>query len=251
MLRDSKGFTMGEMVIVIAIIAILAALIAPLAIKQIDQKRFDACREELEVIKKAIVGDSSIVENGTRSSFGFIGDLGREPRTLDDLVNQNGLPSWQQTSGVWWGWRGPYINEYTDPWGNQYNYQSFYGVSGSLILARIWSDGPDGINNNGSGDDMVMEIRMDEGFSMISGNTSDSCGAAMGYTNITIYYPNLTSLTSVTVSTTQSNPIYNPTNLIPIGVRRLTVQTPTLQQLIFINNGPNTIVNLRQPGPCT
>ena len=81
---------MIELVIVIAVIAILAGLITPLAVNQIEQARYDAAKEELKIIKTAIVGDPSLIEGGTRSSFGFVGDLGNLPATLDFLTAQSG-----------------------------------------------------------------------------------------------------------------------------------------------------------------
>ena len=56
-MKKNAGFTIGEMVIVIAIIAVLAALITPLAVNQITQARYKTCREELSLLKKTIVGD--------------------------------------------------------------------------------------------------------------------------------------------------------------------------------------------------
>ncbi len=65
-----RGFTMIEIIIVLAVISILAALIVPLALNQITQKRYTTCREELQLLKQAIVGDATLVAGGVRSSFG-------------------------------------------------------------------------------------------------------------------------------------------------------------------------------------
>jgi len=162
--RHIAGFTMGEMVIVIAIIAILAALIAPLAVNIISQKRVDACRQELKNIKIAIAGDPSLIEGGTRSSFGFVGDLGTLPVSLDELLRRFQTPGDTVTRlaypqdpgfGWYWGWRGPYITDVavstgviSDPWGNGYNYV-LNPVSN--IAARIWSNGNNMTNDSGTG----------------------------------------------------------------------------------------------------
>jgi prepilin-type N-terminal cleavage/methylation domain-containing protein len=108
------GFTMLEVVIVIAVIAILAGLIAPLAVNTIKQSRVNACWEEIQIIKKVIVGDPTLVEGGSRSSFGFVGDLGVMPATLDELINRDPIrPTYQPylTSNMYFGWRGPYISK--------------------------------------------------------------------------------------------------------------------------------------------
>ncbi len=249
------GFTLAEMVIVIAVVAILAALITPLAVNQITQKRFDACREELGNLKIAICGDPRLLESGNRTSFGFVGDIGILPRSLDDLLSATADPalpiplSSSSAVGITWGWRGPYIGDIIDPWGRQYQYSN---VAVGFLAGRIWSMGPDG--NSGSADDLSLDIRSDEVFSSISGNTTDACGAGTGF-SIVISYPTFDSgsnqfrLDNFSTSTDQTNPIYHCSVPIPIGVRH--VSFGSYQRLVFINNGPTTIVNLKTPGPCT
>jgi general secretion pathway protein G len=250
-----SGFTMGEMVIVIAVLAILAALITPLAVNVITQERFDACRDELEVIKKAIVGDDTLIEGGTRSSFGFVGDMGMLPRTLNDLMVQGTLTGLRTDSGVLWGWRGPYVSEATDPWGRPYTYtiSSALGTAVSFIdlptvIATLRSSGPDTAVTT---DDVVLDIRTDEVYSMLSGNTLDNCGAGAACT-LTVYSPNGTAMTSTSAVTTAETPIYNLTNFYPIGIRRISysIAGTVYYKNIYISNGPLTGVNCRQPGTC-
>jgi general secretion pathway protein G len=263
--RSTTGFTVLEMIIVIAVIAILAAMITPLAVNQINQKRFDAARDELAEIKKAIVGSSDLVSGGTRNSYGFAGDLGLVPlrapngNGLLELLSQGALPSWQQSSGVWWGWRGPYLSDVRDPWGRDYDYADYWSggaPAGSYLLARVWSYGPDGVNDSGvtgtspSGDDLYIDIRYDEVFSRVTGNTVDSCGASAAFTDITLFYPRRTGVFSTTFSTTVANPIFNPAEVFPIGVRLIAVSNPAMQQQFYVANGPLTVVNLRTPGVC-
>lgn len=260
------GFTVLEMVIVIAIIAILAALITPLAVNQISQKRLDVCRDELMIIKKAIVGDPSLVEGGIRTSFGFVGDLGVLPQTLTDLIEQGaGWPGTQTSAqGVTWGWRGPYINEITDPWGRTYLYANFWPPAIPdpvfqnlpLVIARVWSTGPDGIDGNA--DDLVIEIRTDEAFSMISGNTLDECDVSIQFQQIVFSYPNGNpNLRQFTITPAPGEFIYNLTYPVPIGVRQVYFITEAGdtgitqgRQYIYINNGPTTSKNLKDPDAC-
>lgn len=284
----SAGFTMGEMVIVLAVIAILAALITPLAVNQVTQARYDAAREELLIIKQAIVGDPSLIEGGVRSSYGFVGDLGVMPVSLQELVtNPNGLPIWQRDapSRLWWGWRGPYISEYTDPWGRNYSYLIRVATIADHTRIAVWSLGPDGADSSsddimndisGTGDDSygddssIIRVYEDDLQSTVSGNVTDPCGAqapcdVANPTVITIYYPNGTAIIqtlSITLNT--GIPIFDTattaTPQLPIGVRAINATIPYIDatgnqignviRFIYINNGPLTSVNLRPAGAC-
>ncbi len=271
-LRTEKGFTIIEIVIALAIIAILASMVAPLAVNHIQSKRFDACREELEIIKKAIVGDPALVEGGTRSSFGFVGDLGVLPANLGELTQNTAgtFPVWQLGPNTMWyfGWRGPYLSEANDPWGNPYTYVL---NPAAYISARISSGGPDGITAG-----LTIDIRFDEVFSVVSGNILDPCGASAPcsltqQSSVIIYYPEGTAgLQTRTAQINAEIPIYNtmttttflptPYFTVPIGIREITgtiaftngsiSQTKTTNRLIYINNGPITTETLKAAGTC-
>lgn len=266
MSQKENGFSMMEMIIVIGIIAILATLITPLAVNYISQKRYEVCNEELKIIKQAIIGDPTLIEGGTRSSFGFVGDLGRLPAILNDLKTQGAIPSWTTVSNVQFGWRGPYISELKDPWGNDYNYYNLidnplspWPSQQGTEIVMIESFGQDGIDNPpippADDDDVSIIIRYDEVFSRISGNTLDVCGAGEAFSGIQVNYPNLTTVISTAaLSTLADTPYYNIPTFIPIGIRYITYQPVgypnPINKLIYINNGPITIINLRTPGIC-
>jgi general secretion pathway protein G len=270
----ADGFTMGEMVIVIGIIAILAALLAPLAVNRITAARYETCREEVKLIKQAIVGDPALIEGGARSSFGFVGDLGVLPANLAELVVRDALirPIYQQfgATAMFYGWRGPYISETLDPWGRAYNYSLINPTGDDKRIALIWSSGADGDTaldplddlDTRNTDNVLISISQDEAFAMISGNTLDECDAASAFTNISVSYPNgtITIQTTPNKITTVINPVYaifeNETSTtlgIPIGIRLITFTTPSpaaVTALIQVNNGPMVTKNLKAPGAC-
>lgn len=276
-----KGFTLLEAVLVIAIIAIMAALIAPLAVNQIQQARYDTCRDELKTLKQAIVGDPSLIEGGTRSSFGFVGDLGVSPVSLQELVtNPNGLPTWQaHASGFSWGWRGPYISEFVDPWGRSYQFLVRAATATDYTRIALWSMGTDGVDQSSDdiagggdgdfGDDSwIARIYDDEISCTLSGNVLDPCGAqapcdVADPTNITINYPSGSAgVQQIGITLDVGNSIYDTSASprIPIGIRSISAsieyqdaggaQTGNVNRLIYLNNGPVTTVNLRPSGPC-
>lgn len=142
------GFTLIELIIIIAVLAVLAAALTPAIFQQLADQRVNATRDEARTLYEGIVGRPDQPGN-----FGFVGDLGRLPQSFQDLVQPGSLPTYStSTQGqVGMGWRGPYVNvgqsqtDYlTDAFGRPYT---------GATSGQIRSAGPDG--TAGNADDIV------------------------------------------------------------------------------------------------
>lgn len=145
-LRDS-GFSLLEIVVVVAVISILAAAVTPAVVQQVLDARVAATQSETRVLYEAMVGDVS------QNRFGFVGDIGRLPSSFQELAQPSGLPSYttSTTRNVGIGWRGPYINIGTSS--SDYLNDGFGRAYTGASTGRVRSAGPDGIANNS--DDIV------------------------------------------------------------------------------------------------
>ncbi len=145
--QDASGFTLIEIIIVIAVISILAGTMVPSVVSQMDHQRAKATRAEMQALYRAIVGPP---EGGG----GYLADMGQLPASLTDLVQQGSQPSYAlHLAGVGMGWQGPYVTGgfadgswLTDGWGHAYSYNATTG--------QITSAGRDGVV--GTGDDITL-----------------------------------------------------------------------------------------------
>ena len=176
-LRNMKGFTLIEVIVVAGIIAILAGILVPLIFKEIDESRITRVAADVRSISSAVmvfnkdvaswpVKDATCNANVTL----LIGD-GNLPANLAALGFDTGVTSSfndhisTDTNGCYTNWKGPYMARVTaDPWGYSYviNASSF-----SIQNSPVWiiSVGPNGqletfsFSETLQGDDSGMRLK--------------------------------------------------------------------------------------------
>ena len=105
--RTHTGFTLIEILVVIAVIAILASLVAPNVFQHVGTARSTTARSQVEMLATAL--DAYRLDNG------------RYPSTTQGLTALVTAPTDEPTVA----WRGPYLRRAVplDPWGNPYVYR--------------------------------------------------------------------------------------------------------------------------------
>jgi general secretion pathway protein G len=121
--RSNQGFTLLEIIVVVAIIAILAAYIAPKVAGRVDDARISKAKSDIRVLESSL--ELYKLDNFVYPSA----DQG-----LDALVNK---PSGENARN----WReGGYIKKLTkDPWGNEYGYV-YPGSNGEFDIFSLGTD---------------------------------------------------------------------------------------------------------------
>jgi len=230
-MQREKGLSLIEVVIILAVMVVLIALLVPSTVQILTGARRNVTLDEMENLKKAMIGDPSLKTSGVRSGFGYLGDMGNLPSTLDDLVTQGAQPAYafNSSKGVGAGWRGPYItlgpgsdaaSHRVDAFGNDYTYSGtdYVNGQGQTVDAKVVSLGADGVaGGTGNDEDVTLETLRAETTATVTGYGFGLDGNPLDAATVTINYPVGGLLTSP-FTTTDSAGFYQFTN-IPFGIR--------------------------------
>jgi len=121
--RNNLGFTLLEIIVVVAIIAILASYIAPKIAGRVDDARISKAKSDIRVLESSL--ELYKLDNFLYPS---------NEQGLEALVNK---PAGEAARN----WRdGGYIKKLTkDPWGNDYLY-AYPGANGEFDVYTLGAD---------------------------------------------------------------------------------------------------------------
>lgn len=201
--------------------------------------KVEQTREELDALAEAMTGNPGLQNNGVRSDFGYIGDVGGIPPNLDALHSNPGGYS---------TWNGPYIeNRFSqisddykrDAWGANYSF------SGGTT-----------ITSSGSGSDIVRRIAGSSSELLqnrVGGNVYDFDGTPPGNTycdsvSVTVEIPNGAG-TMTTKSLSPDAGGYFVFDSIPIGNHTLRIvyqpTSDTISRFVSSPPGSNAFAEYR------
>lgn len=160
MMRQSavrRGFTLVELLIVLAILVLLASLVGPRLLGSKQKADINAVKTQIGMFQSALerfavdMNRFPATEEGLSvlvTSPGTDGGGSSESSSSEDASAEGG-------SGGGGTWDGPYLKSETvplDPWGKAYSYE-YPPTHNKINVPDIWSFGPDGQEN--TEDDIV------------------------------------------------------------------------------------------------
>lgn len=185
----AQGFTLIEIIVILAVISILVAILTPTVLKYIDDARTSRAQEDVKTINamlndlikdtgeypgNKLSGRTFICSTGTQPSTGVVWCTAANFRDLSNHLvindpNENGTPneaSVDYRSSGKFRWKGPYLQTLNpDPWGNAYAINASTLVGGNTMPTWVVSPGPDGVFQTNttdttlSGDDIGVRIK--------------------------------------------------------------------------------------------
>jgi prepilin-type N-terminal cleavage/methylation domain-containing protein len=159
----AQGFTLIEIIVILAVISILVAIMTPTVLKYIEEAQLNRASEDVKVINAAlndIIKDTGKYPGSElNGSATFLVGPGTLPTTgaatwattsndellLDHLIVNNPGDGTPYVSTGRRRWRGPYVqvlNE--DPWGNAYQVNASTLIGGNTGQTWVISAGPNG-----------------------------------------------------------------------------------------------------------
>jgi len=87
--NKTQGFTLVELLVVMLVLVALSSITLDFTQDFAFQGRYEVTKDRYDKIKRAIIGRPDVLINGQPDISGFVADMGRLPRNIQELLVQN------------------------------------------------------------------------------------------------------------------------------------------------------------------
>lgn len=156
-----RGFTLTELLIVMAILVLLVSLIGPRLLGSKQKADVNAVKTQIGMFQSALeryavdMNKFPSTEEGLSALVAKPGDAGGSGSASGESSEASGGDAAAGGTAATGTWDGPYLKTESlpkDPWGNNYAYE-YPPTHNKINVPDIWSWGPDGQEN--TEDDIV------------------------------------------------------------------------------------------------
>ena len=155
--KKSRGFTLMELMVAIAIVGVLSAIAIPNYLRYRQKGLIGRATGDLKTIQRKIQDlghDTGLWPNkrpaGSHVTMGSGGEVWDLSQSTAGLTANGG--------GAFSDWQGPYFTgPFKDPWGHNYFFDGDYNLNGRIVPV-VGSFGPNGCCKNAYDDDDIILI---------------------------------------------------------------------------------------------
>ena len=236
---------------VLILIGILTYVSLEAINSSVSDARFQETVDEMRMITEAMVGNKKLQEGGSRTSFGYFGDVGALPSAIGDLTTKPGAVSAYTVSSanrIAYGWNGPYVEQgdsaadyTTDAWGTAYVYTSGAGPLVSYGANKV-------AGGTSLDQDITITLPTAERVATVEGFVSNAGGPITANAQVELNYPNGTGgLTQTLANTTAALKGYFSFASVPYGVRSITIYNPDKATATAVNTKGPFVITVDKP----
>ncbi|MBU6152773.1 MAG: type II secretion system protein GspG [Bdellovibrionales bacterium] len=253
-MRNTRGFTLIEALMVVSLVGILAAISLVPTRDSLDQARYDETLNHMKQIRTALVGEMSAIS--TKSRFGYLGDIGALPTITQGLAalleTPTGISSWRTYTQfrINSGWNGPYLFDHfsgeadpsRDAWGTAYVYDPDSDPATVISLGADRATGGTDLNS-----DITLTIPVNRQQYFVNGLVLDHGNPWSGSLEVEINSPDPASgeIGSRSYTILREDQGAFQFNRVPPGIRSLTFFLPS-KASARVTYGPY-IITVDQP----
>ncbi len=235
---NSRGFGLIQVILLIVVLGLAVTAGLQVATNALDESRRQDTIAEMQRIADAIAGNPELYANGARLDFGYVGDVGNIPASLENLVSNPGFSTW----------RGPYLPIAYSNYADDYRYDA-WGGSYLLLGNRVIAVDPSGDTLSVMAASSVSQLLGNSISGTITNSVGDEPGSQAVNIRVVLTYPDGSGSARDSILIPAGDGSFSFDGFVPCGNHRvraiLTTASDTSEASVSVLPGSTINVVLR------